>query len=240
MPVAPVLGDFEALASRVGSLARQRRSIVAIAGPPTSGKSTLAARLQCELETSLGRPSSVLPADGFHYDDGLLRDMEMLKRKGAPQTFDVGGLKHMLNRLRLNAEPQIAVPVFDRDLEISRAGARLIPASIEIVIVEGNYLLVDAEPWNDLHGYFDLSIMLSVAEEELARRIRSRWEHYGLSEDAIRWKLYGNDLPNCAYVMANSRQADLVYESSDNENRSVPTPSRGQEPSTKLVPPQIK
>jgi pantothenate kinase len=81
--------------------------------------------------------------DGYHFDDAVLNERGMRARKGAPETFDVGGLGHMLRRLKLNDEDEVAVPVFDRAIEISRAAARLISKTVSTIIVEGNYLLLD-------------------------------------------------------------------------------------------------
>jgi pantothenate kinase len=97
--------------------------VVAIAGAPGSGKSTLAERLVSRLNECAERSAALLPMDGYHYDDRILIERGLRARKGAPETFDVLGLVHMLDRLRRNQEDEIAVPVFDRDLEISRAGA---------------------------------------------------------------------------------------------------------------------
>src|SRR5580693_1119176 len=96
--------------------------------------------------------------DGYHYDDPVLIERGLRACKGSPDTFDVFGLLHMLDRLKHNQEDEIAVPVFDRDLEISRAGARLISRSVRALIVEGNYLLLDQYPWSGLHAMFDIML----------------------------------------------------------------------------------
>src|SRR5262245_32149512 len=110
------------------------RIVVGLAGPPGSGKSMVAQKLESAL--NLGRPTTaaVLPMDGFHYDDKLLNALGRRARKGAWDTFDVGGFDHILQRLRDNSEDAVAVPVFDRDIEISRGGARLILREISIII----------------------------------------------------------------------------------------------------------
>lgn len=105
-------------------LARPGRQVMAIAGAPGAGKSTLVERLADALK---GQPVAILPMDGFHYDDAVLHAMGRRPWKGAPDTFDVGGLRSVLLRLRDGAEGAVAVPVFDRDLEISRGSARIIP-----------------------------------------------------------------------------------------------------------------
>jgi hypothetical protein len=108
--------------------------------------------------------AALLPMDGYHYDDGVLIERGLRARKGAPETFDVLGLLHMLDRLKRNQEDEIAVPVFDRDLEISRAGARLIPRAVRALIVEGNYLLLDRKPWSCLRAMFDVTVAVDAPE----------------------------------------------------------------------------
>lgn len=200
--------DIEGLARRLAG--REGRVVCAIAGAPGSGKSTLAERLVERLNGDAPGSAALLPMDGYHYDDLYLVPAGLRPRKGAPETFDVGGLRHMLTRLRAGDEEAVAVPVFDRDLEIARAGARLIPASVRVIVCEGNYLLLRRAPWDSLRPLFDATVMIEVPEEELRRRLRKRWEGYGLSEEEIAWKLDGNDLPNGRVVMAESAPADFV------------------------------
>ena len=149
--------------------------------------------------------------DGFHLDDHVLKPRGWRSRKGAPHTFDVAGFAHMLARLSANTEAEIAVPVFDRDLEIARAGARMIPSSVRHLIVEGNYLLLSAAPWSSLHAMFDTTVMVDVPEAALRTRALARWAHYGLSADEIARKLEDNDLPNGRLVMTQSVAPEFVF-----------------------------
>jgi pantothenate kinase len=185
-----------------------RRTIAAIAGAPGSGKSTLAEKLVDDLNAAQPGLAALLPMDGYHYDDLLLNQWGIRARKGAPDTFDVGGFAQMLKRLRSRDEAEVAVPVFDRAIEIARAGARIIPASAAIIVAEGNYLLLQRAPWAQLRALFDLTVMLDVPEDELRRRLTARWQHYKLTPDDIAWKLDGNDLPNGRVVMHESAAAD--------------------------------
>lgn len=198
----------DALADQLLRLSRGHRVIAAIAGPPGSGKSTVAEVLVEKLNARALGSAAVMPMDGYHYDDGLLHAWGKRARKGAPDTFDVGGFRHMLMRLRANEEAEIAVPVFDRSIEISRGSARMIPQSVKIIVSEGNYLLLRQPPWSDLRPLFDVTVMLAVSENELARRLEERWEGYGLAPEQIRAKLEGNDLPNGRFVIAESAEAD--------------------------------
>jgi pantothenate kinase len=200
----------DALAGHLLSLSGDRRVVCAVAGAPGSGKSTLAERLVDRLNERAPGVAALLPMDGFHYDDLYLVPAGLRPRKGAPETFDVGGLRHTLLRLRGGEEEAVAVPVFDRDIEIARAGARLIPRSARVIVCEGNYLLLRRAPWDSLLPLFDATAMIEVPEDELRARLRRRWEGYSLSEEEIAWKLDGNDLPNGRMVIAESAPAQFV------------------------------
>ncbi|MEM6711438.1 MAG: nucleoside triphosphate hydrolase [Pseudomonadota bacterium] len=205
---------FDVLAAHLLQLGLQpgehQRQIVAIAGAPGAGKSTLVARLEATLNAQRSGMAATVPMDGFHFDDGVLEAMGRRAFKGAPDTFDVGGFGAVLKRLKANTEAQIAVPVFDRGLELSRGSARLILQGIRIVLVEGNWLLLDEEPWRDIHALYDVTVMIEVGEDELRQRLTQRWERYGLSDEAMAHKLDGNDLPNGRHVTQKSVTADFV------------------------------
>ncbi len=135
----------EAAAERFRTSGR-RRILVAIAGAPGSGKSTLAEQAVERLTAEHGLSAALFPMDGYHYDDAVLHAMGRRDFKGAIDTFDAHGLRHMLLRLKANEDAVVAVPVFDRAVEIARAGGRLIPQSIEVIVCEGNYLLARQAP----------------------------------------------------------------------------------------------
>jgi pantothenate kinase len=201
---------FDDLVRLTAELDPSRRVVVGIAGAPASGKSTLAERLVSRLNEAAAGCAALLPMDGYHYDDGILIERGLRARKGAPETFDVFGLLHMLDRLKRNQEDEIAVPVFDRDLEIARAGARLIPNSVRVLIVEGNYLLLNQQPWSRLNTMFDVTVAIDAPEHILRRRLVARWRGYGFTPAEIEAKVEGNDLPNGRNVMLNSKPSDFV------------------------------
>lgn len=201
--------DIGGLADLLMSKAAGGRVIAAVAGPPGSGKSTVADRIVEDLNARQAGVAAVLPMDGYHYDDLYLVPAGLRPRKGAPDTFDVGGLYHTLKRIRARDEDFVAVPVFDREIEIARAGARMISADVPIIVVEGNYLLLGSQPWARLRPMFDVAVLVDVPEAVLRERLRARWVHYGLTEAEIDWKLDGNDLPNGRVVMAESSGYDF-------------------------------
>jgi pantothenate kinase len=204
--------SLAALADRLTAEREPARRIVAVAGAPGSGKSTFAERLQALVDGRV--PAQVLAMDGFHYDDLVLTARGHRPRKGAPHTFDVDGLAATLARLAAD-DRDVAVPVFDRSIEIARAGARIIAAATRLVIVEGNYLLLDHPDWARLRRHFDLTVFLDVPEPVLEARLRARWTGYGMDEAAIRAKLEDNDLPNMRLVLGGSVPADVVVQNLD-------------------------
>ena len=205
--------ELKKLQELIQQRSSQGRILVALAGPPGSGKSTLASELESALNQEQPEQAMILPMDGFHYDDLYLVPAGLRPRKGAPQTFDVWGFYHILRRLRERQEEFVAVPVFDRDLEIARAGARLIPAKVPVILVEGNYLLLQQEPWSQLRLLFDVAVLLEVPEAVLGERLTARWQHYELPSEEIAAKVNENDLPNGRYVMAESGGEDYRLKS---------------------------
>ncbi len=196
-------------ASELADLIRERaigraRFLIGIAGPPGAGKSALAANLVQEL----GAGAKVVPMDGFHYDDAVLGVRGLQSRKGAPETYDVEGFLHLIARLRSGAE--VAIPVFDRSIELSRAAADVVTLSDRLLVIEGNYLLLNDPPWGDLAPRFDLTVFIDVPEPELERRLQQRWADHGKSIAEARVWIDTNDLPNIRRVKQGSRPADVV------------------------------
>jgi len=206
------LADFDGHEALMAGIAAADlgRLLVAVAGPPGAGKSSFAESLTQALNSAVTNSAAVIPMDGFHYDDAVLETRRLLGRKGAPATFDFGGLRHMLLRLRASDEAEVAVPVFDRVLEISRAGALIVPASARVLVVEGNYLLLNQEPWRSLRPLFDITVMVRESRSCIEARLLRRWLSYGFNEAEARMKVHVNDLPNADLVLENSIEPDFV------------------------------
>ena len=192
---------MEEILDRIARLGPGRR-IVAIVGAPGSGKSTLAARLVAGLSDAV-----LVPMDGFHLDNRLLEADGLRGCKGAPQTFDAAGFVALVQRLKAGGE--VIHPVFDRARDLAIAGAGRVAADTRLVVVEGNYLLLDRAPWRKLAGFWDLSVMLDVPMAELRRRLTARWQGLGRSPAEVMAHLE-NDLGNAELVQRESLPADLL------------------------------
>lgn len=180
--------------------------MVAIAGAPASGKSTLAEALVQRLNTEAKR-SVLVPMDGFHLDNPILEARGRLSRKGASDTFDAQGVLSLIRRIHRGEA--VFAPRFDRSTETAIAAAIEVPVDVDWIVVEGNYLLLKDDPWCQLGQYFDFTVFLSVSEQILEERLVERWLAHGFSEVDAREKAESNDLPNANYVIHNSLPAML-------------------------------
>ncbi len=104
----------------------------------------------------------------------------------------------------------MAVPRFDRTIEIARAGAILIEPSVRLVVSEGNWLLLDDEPWPSLRPFFDQTALVVADMDTLEARNRQRWVDIDMAEADIRTKLEDNDLPNARLVYERSGEPDWI------------------------------
>jgi len=182
-----------------------QRFVIAISGAPASGKSTLA----LELCSALAPKAALLGMDAFHYDDQILQARGDRQRKGAPHTFDVDGYAALLRRLRTEPAQAITVPEFDRTLELTRNAAHIVTADQQILITEGNYLLLDEHPWSALAPCFDLTVSVDVPIAVIEERIVQRWLDHGLTASEAARRFADNDGPNAMLVQSSSRPADI-------------------------------
>lgn len=184
------------------------RRIVGIAGAPGAGKSTLASYLVGRL----GPRGAHVPMDGFHLADVELRRQGLLDRKGAPETFDVRGYAALLGRLAQDRDGTVYAPGFDRDLEQPLAGAIAVPPEVDVVVSEGNYLLVDSPEWREVRRRLDVVWQVTVDEAVRRQRLVARHEAFGKSAEEARSWVHRVDEPNARLVEAAAEGADRLLD----------------------------
>lgn len=202
--------DINALCTTILAAARKgRRRIVALAGAPASGKSTLAEELANGL-VARGCEARVLPMDGFHLGNSQLRAQGSFSKKGAPQTFDVAGFLSMVARVQ--TEDEVYYPVFDRRMDAAITADGLVDDACDTVIIEGNYLLYDADKWRELVAFWDVSVRLKVPMDVLEQRLVDRWLAHGLTPEAALARSQENDLVNARLIETHELPADYTVE----------------------------
>lgn len=182
-----------------------QRLILGIAGAPGSGKSTVAQALQRELEEAV-----VVPMDGFHLGNTIIDGTPLRDRKGAPDTFDVGGYVSLLARLVRRDEEVVYAPAFRRSLDEPVAASIAVPQSAPVVITEGNYLLSTLPGWRDIRQHLDEVWFLDLAGETRISRLVERHMHFGMDRDAAVAWANGPDQANAELIAATRDSADRL------------------------------
>jgi pantothenate kinase len=198
---------FDDLLARARRLADSGgRHILGITGAPAAGKSTLARRMV----TALGDRAVEVGMDGFHLAQRELNRLGRAERKGAPDTFDAVGYVALLARLRAAGPDVVYAPEFRRDLEEPIGSAIPVPPTVPLVVTEGNYLLLTAEPWRRIRPLLDEVWFLAPPEDERLARLISRHQAFGRTEAQATERAYGSDQANAALITPTAARADLV------------------------------
>jgi pantothenate kinase len=178
-----------------------RRRILGIAGAPASGKSTLAGDLVEQLDRRFPGRVALLGMDAFHLAQRILDRRGQGAVKGAPETFDGLGYLRLLERI-VGTRETVYAPVFERAIEDSIAHAVEITPDTSLIITEGNYLLLDADPWRGLRDVLDETWYICLDEKVRQERLLQRHLSFGHEPGEARERTFGSDQRNAELISA--------------------------------------
>lgn len=188
------------------------RIIIGLAGIPGSGKSTLGQRLVETLHRRAPGVAVLVPMDGFHLPNARLADLDLRSRKGAPETFDAAAYLELLHGVRSGVGP-IFFPIYDRKRHepvMDHTPEHTIAPHVRVVVTEGNYLLLDMEPWNRLEMILDACWFLDTPVDIARQWTIQRHIHGGRNPKDAAVQYEHNDAVNTKLVLARRRRADLI------------------------------
>jgi pantothenate kinase len=207
--VHPELSEAEAVVAAVRLADSPGRSLLGITGPPGAGKSSYAAEL-VEAVNQAGRSAVLVPMDGFHLAQAALESLGLAEVKGAPETFDAAGYLELLRRVREPGEEVVWAPRFDRSVEDAIAASIPIQPTVDLVVTEGNYLLLPQAQWWLVRLQLDECWFVDVDDDERRRRLLARHEDFGRSPEAAAERTGGSDEANAVLVNRTRDQADAI------------------------------
>ncbi|WP_317230500.1 nucleoside/nucleotide kinase family protein [Clavibacter sp. MX14-G9D] len=211
----PVAVDaLDGLARRALGLVRDgRRAVLGIAGSPGAGKTTLARALVARVDAIAGAGTAAgVPMDGFHLANATLDRRGLRDRKGAVDTFDGWGVLALVRRLRVEADHAVYAPSFDRAVDEGVTGAIAVEPGTRLVVLEGNYLLVDEEPWTLVAAELDESWYCATPDAEREARLVERHTAGGRTPAAAEAWAREVDGANARLIEGTRRRADLVVD----------------------------
>lgn len=205
-------GQQQLLARAEALLDRPGRSLLGIAGAPGAGKSTISDWLLEHLLGDFPRQVALVPMDGYHLAQSVLRSRGLVDRKGAPDTFDGVGFVAMLHQLRFQTSRELFAPSYERGLNDAIAGAIAIPSQTRLVITEGNYLLLDDPPWDEVPSLLDEIWFVELEQDERLRRLTARHVRFNDDPALAERRATGNDERNARLIASGSQRSTLVIE----------------------------
>lgn len=207
-PLEPLLQRLVALLPEAG----EPRRVVGIAGPPGAGKTTLVETVlaAAAADARLRGRIAHLPMDGFHLPNAELDRLGRRDRKGAPDTFDAVAYAAVLAAVREVPRRVVTAPAFDHAVGEPEPDALTVPTDADLVLTEGNYLLLDDPQWHAVRASLDESWFCALGDDVRQHRLVRRHVAAGRDpDDATAW-VHRSDEANARLVTEGAALADVV------------------------------
>lgn len=154
----------------LGSMAPRVPYVIGVAGSVAVGKSTFARILQALLARWPDHPQvDLVTTDGFLHPNRVLAERGLMERKGFPESYDTRRLISFVRDLKSGA-PEVRAPVYSHVVYDILPEEEVVVRQPDIVILEGlNVLQVGSSATEFVSDYFDYSIYIDAAEEDIRR-----------------------------------------------------------------------
>ena len=193
-----------------------RKIVAFIAAPPATGKSSLILFLEkLSRENIEFSPIRALGMDGFHYKNDYLnsnkiqrdgKEIFLKEIKGAPETFDVDTLQTKIREVRQEGTDW---NIYDRNIHDVVENA--FSVEDEIILIEGNYLLLKDPRWTNIRALADYTVFITADAEFLKNRLIERKVQGGKSREEAEKFYYASDSKNVEQILNNSAHANETW-----------------------------
>lgn len=193
-----------------------RKVIAYLVAPPGAGKTTVSQFLeQLSQEHEELTKIRALSMDGFHYSSSYMdahfavvdgSTIPMKTIKGAPQTFDLDKLQEKIRELK---QEEADWPIYDRNIHDVVEDA--ISVDSEIILIDGNYLLLKDPKWTNIRALADYTVFIKADPEMLKPRLIARKVRGGKTQNEAEHFYEVSDGKNVKLVLNNSAEADETW-----------------------------
>jgi len=207
----------------ITKIASHQRLMVGVAGPPGCGKTAFAMLLSEVIKAVNDEDISVVVGlDGWHFPNAYLAThfierngtrVPLKAIKGAPETLNFKAALVCLKAIQKGGE--ISFPVYNRNLHEPVPESGRVSNTHKIVIVEGNFLLLDEFPWDQFRDLFDIRIFINAGSEVIEPALIERHRRGGKAPESIQQHMFEVDLPNARRVLSNFSRADVIVYKKD-------------------------
>lgn len=213
----PFLSKFAAVQAQ-----HTKRMLVGIAGPAGVGKSTFAEQLAWLLNKGMvkGCYALALGIEGFFYNSYTLKnttvkmqngiEVYLAQIKGSVETYDAESLRSHLLELRDTKRESCGWPGYSRLEHDVSPNRHLVFDSHNVVLVEGNYLLMREGRFAGMRDLFDLTVFIDAPAAKIVSSLMAKHLRTGRAIESAKSWVKQVDLPNAQLVENTKKYADVI------------------------------